>query len=452
MQKKNFAEFLQKIILEPDNPGREFILHGQTYGDIYKTALSIRSLLLNISSDEFVCLCSESKDFILSAIIASIGGAPSIVIPHSFNKRVIKEIKNTIGFNTILTDIPEKIFPGIPVVTPDKLKQTNDNFLTIRDADSIFLKIFTGGSTGKPKMWQKTPRNILAEVNYHAKSFNITKDDIFVSTVPPQHIYGLLHSVLIPYVSSARVIEQVCIFPQEIISAVNNNNTTVLVSIPIHYRVLKGSAFKLSSLKLALSSAGNLDFPDAEHFFNQTGCAVTEIFGSTETGGIATRQNSGKETAWKPLDVIEWKIENDRLRVCSEFISPDLPKDSNGFFITEDRVEKKENNKFIHLGRADGVIKVAGKRVDLKEIETALKKIPGVDDVVVVSITSSGGRKNIVAALVEGKIDQSIVKESAIQMLEPYAVPRIIRIVEKIPVLPTGKYDRVKIQSLIKSS
>lgn len=451
MQKNNFADSLTKIISKPDKPEREFILHGHTYGDIYKSALSIRSLLSNIPAVEFVCLCSESKVFILSAIIASIGGGPSIILPHSFDKRVIKEIKNNIGFNSVLTDMPEKIPSGIPVVVPEKTKKTTGSILAVRDPDSIFLKIFTGGSTGKPKMWQKTPRNIFAEVNYHAKSFNITEDDIFVSTVPPQHIYGLLHSVLIPYISSARVIEQVCIFPQEIITAINNNNATVLVSIPIHYRVLKGSTFKLSSLKHALSSAGNLDFPDAEYFFNQTGCSVTEIFGSTETGGIATRRNSGKETAWKPLDVIEWKIEDDRLSVCSEFISPDLPKDRIGFFITEDRIEKKGNSNFIHLGRADGVIKVAGKRVDLKEIETALKKIPGIDDVVVVSIPASGGRKNIIAALVEGKINQSVVKESALQMLEPYAVPRIIRIVEKIPVLPTGKYDRVEIQSLIKS-
>jgi acyl-coenzyme A synthetase/AMP-(fatty) acid ligase len=257
--------------------------------------------------------------------------------------------------------------------------------------------------------------------------------------------------VLVPFVSYAKVTGETCSYPQEIISSVKENYASVLVSIPLHYRVLKVSSFELPSLRLALSSAGSLEYEDAENFYKQTGIEVAEIFGSTETGGIAIRYNSGKDNPWQPFDNIEWKVVDERLSVHSEFISPELSKDSNGFFLTEDRVEIAENNCFIHLGRADGIVKVAGKRVDLKKIENKLKKINGITDAVVVSLKTTGGRKNIIAALIDGNIDHYAVMKSVKDLVESYELPRIIKIIDKIPVTSTGKYDRQKILAILNS-
>ncbi len=385
--KRNFAEFYKKLLIGPDNPDEEFIISGATFKDIYNLASGIADICINNNAHS-LCLCTENKALITASLLASAGGGPVVVLPHSFNKRIIKEIKSTIDFDLVLTDQPEKISSEFRVVTPDQIQINGKLLLQMRDPDSIFLKLFTGGSTGKPKIWQKTPRNIFSEALYHSNAFNVSRDDIFVSSVPAQHIYGLLYSVLVPFVSSARVSGQTCTFPQEIISSIKNNLASFFVATPMHYRVLKGSSFNLPSLRFALSSGGSLDYADAEYFYKQTGVEIAEIFGSTETGGIAIRYNSGKDKSWKPFDNIEWRIQDEKLSVRSEFISPDLPKDIEGYYITEDRVENSGDNCFTHLGRADGIIKVAGKRVDLREIENKLKQIPGVADVIVISLSS----------------------------------------------------------------
>ena len=453
MSKKSFKEYYEGLLSLADSDN-EFIISGSTYKDVFKTACGLLNYCRN-NNIRTLCLCTDDKACIVASLLASVFGGPLIILPHSFNQNIVDEIQKSLRFDAVLTDSQNKIHGQFKTFFSENIeKKSGPRVLSVdklRDPDSVFLKLFTGGSTGRPKVWNKSPRNMFAEALYHSHSFKISGDDVFVSTVPPQHIYGLLYSVLIPFVSSAKVSRDIHVFPREIISAVNRFCASVLISVPVHYRALSGADFSFDKLKLAVSSGGKIDNVDAECFFDKTGIAVSEIFGSTETGGIAVRKNSGVESPWKPLDIIKWKTDDDgRLCVRSEFISSGMRTDEGGFFATEDRVEKTEGG-FRHLGRADGVVKVAGKRVDLKDIESRLKALPGVRDAFVVSIPAAGGRQNEIAALIEGEIDIKSVRNSAKDILEPQAMPRKIKIVEKIPVLATGKYDREKILSIIKT-
>ncbi len=449
MIENNFISLYEKLLISPDNADKEFIIAGKTYKEVYDLASGIAELCRKTNVNT-LCLCTENKAVIIASLLASINCGPSVLLPHSFDKRTIREMKSAAGFDLVLSDKPEEMPLQLEVVTPDQVGLKGKPLSQLRDPDSVFLKLFTGGSTGKSKIWQKTPRNIFSEALYHSKAFKVLEKDIFISTVPPQHIYGLLYSVIVPFISSAKVIGQTCAFPQEIISSIKVNSGTILVSIPVHYRVLKSSSLNFPSLRLALSSAGSLEYADAEYFFKETGIAIAEIFGSTETGGIAIRYNSGQEKALMPFKNIDWKIQDGKLSVQSDFISPELPRDAEGYYITEDRVENAGENNFMHLGRADGIVKVAGKRVDLKEVENKLKQIIGVADAVVIALPVSGGRKNVIAAIIEGCLDHKTVKKRAKELLEPYALPRKIKILEKLPVTAAGKYDRQKIMSFFK--
>ena len=160
------------------------------------------------------------------------------------------------------------------------------------------------------------------------------------------------------------------------------------------------------SLRLAFSSAAPLDPGDAACFLEKTGVAVTEIYGSTETGGVATRADGGKEGFWTPYACIEWKILSERLCVRSDFISPDLPRDAEGYFITSDRVSQVEGNLFRFLGRADHIVKIAGKRVDLEEIRERIRRIPGVTDAFITVLPPNRTQRAEIAALVEYQIAQ----------------------------------------------
>ncbi|MCG6535407.1 MAG: fatty acid--CoA ligase family protein, partial [Syntrophales bacterium LBB04] len=281
---------------------------------------------------------------------------------------------------------------------------------------------------------------------YLREKFEITSKDLLVSTVPPHHIYGLLFSVLLPFFAHARVMPEIFTFPQEIISTINRHKATVLVSVPIHYRSLKVENLSAPSLKTAFSSSGVLDRSDATYFLRKTGLGITEIYGSTETGGIAARSISEKTESWQPADVVAWRLSGKRLAVRSDFVSPEMEKDADGFFVTGDEVQPDKNGRFILLGRADGIVKVAGKRVDLLEVQNKIQTLPTVRDAVVIALPAKKGREIVIAALVTCDLTEAQLKKMILEKLEPYTMPRRIKIVSSIARTATGKTDfrRVK--------
>jgi acyl-coenzyme A synthetase/AMP-(fatty) acid ligase len=271
-----------------------------------------------------------------------------------------------------------------------------------------------------------------------------------VATVPPYHIYGLLFSILVPLVAHARVMPDIYTFPQEIISTINKHKASVLVSVPIHYRALKVDNLSTPSLKVAFSSSGVLNRPDGLHFLKKTGLGITEIYGSTETGGIAARNISEHTDSWKAFDIVGWKLAGSRLFVKSDFASPEMQRDADGFCLTGDEAREDQDNRFILLGRADGIVKVAGKRVDLLEVQNKIKTLPAVSDAVVVALPTEKGRESIIAAAVVARdLTETHLRKLLMYMLEPYAVPRRVKIVSSIARTATGKIDRRRIEQLL---
>lgn len=443
----NFPEAFKNLINGKNLPEKNFILKGQGYESIYSLAGGIRS---RFPSDSTLCLYTVSKSVIISALLASMAGGPVIIMPYSINEHVLHEVHNSVGFNYLLSDTQQKVPEGFDLITPEECGKNNINLFSPRNPDDIFLKLFTGGSTGRPKVWSKSPGNLLTEAFFLSQFFNISEKDIFASTVPPNHIYGLLFSVLVPFISSAAVLDDIFAYPGEIINAVKNNLATVLISVPMHYRILRGGGFSTPSLRLAFSSGGKLDNDDAGSFFQNTNLKVAEIYGSTETGGIAYRYNSGSGGKWSPFESVKWKIKNERLCVSSDYISQELFRDNDGFYITGDRAEHEDESGFNLLGRADGIVKVGGKRVDINKIQEKLRGMSGINDAVVISMPSDKGRENIIAALYEGSVEEDEVKKRVSKIIEDYELPRKIKRAQKIPSTSTGKYDHQKIEKILK--
>jgi acyl-coenzyme A synthetase/AMP-(fatty) acid ligase len=446
---KNSSDLYQQLFADIKDSTQEFIFSGYTFKQIFELAAGIKNRLSILNNHDNVCLCTENKAFLVASIIASLSGGPSLILPYSSSKMVIQDAQNTIGFKTILTDSTISMDGEFEIITPEMCCERNTGIFPNLDLDAAFLKLFTGGSTGSPKIWSKTPRNIFLESLYHSRKHQITNKDIFLATVPPQHIYGFLFSITVPFISSARVYDRVCTFPHEIINAIKECSPTVLVSIPIHYRSLNSAGINKYSLRFALSSAGMLDQKDGEGFYDRTGVPIFEVYGSTETGGIAYRCRAHSETSWSPFDCLQIKVDDERLCVKSDFNSQELPKDKDGFYRTGDRAIY-DQDKFIMLGRVDGIVKVAGKRVDLNEIQDNLKLIPGISDAYIISLSTNKARENEIGALVVSSIDEQSIRNELSSTLEPYSMPKLIKIVEKMPLTSTGKYDRQAIESMFK--
>ena len=446
-RKEHFINLYKKI-LSPSKAvcQKEFTFSGCSYGDVFELAAGLKKTLARRGEEKILCLCTTNKALTAACILASLSGSCKLVLPYSFSAPAMAEMYEAVRFDFAVTDHPEEMPAGVEIITPLPAAMENINPTETRDPDAPFLQLFTGGSTGKPRGWSKSPRNLLAEAFYLKEKFALSAKDIVISTVPPYHIYGLLFSVLAPFLAHARVLPDIYTFPQEIISTINKYGATVLISVPVHYRALKVDNLSVSSLKRAFSSAGALDRLDAVYFRKSTGLGITEIYGSTETGGIAARSINEQTESWKPADVVSWRISGRRLAVRSPFVSAEMERDSEGYFITGDEARADKDNRFILLSRSDGIVKVAGKRVDLLDVENKIKTLPMVSDAVVLALPTDKGRGNVIAAVVACDLTETHLKKLLMDILEPYAVPRRIKIVSSIVRTATGKIDRRQIE------
>ncbi len=440
--------YLPRLLAGPADPARTFTVGGRSYGAVYAMADDFRRKLPKAGA---ACLLCDDPAVAVAAFLAALSGGVPLVIPYAVSRRAAEDIHREIPLSAVVAEDSELAPAGIPAIVPPSGTVSPASIPAIEPGigpDAPFLHFFTGGSTGRPQMWTKTARNMLAEAQFQAGFHGIGPTDRVLATVPPHHIYGFLFSVLVPFVASASVAPEVFVLPEEIRKAMVGFRPTIYVSVPMHYHILNGGPIPGETLRMAFSSAGRLAPEDADYFHRETGVPLVEVYGSTETGGLAWRCRARGETELTPFEIVDWKIEEERLLVNSPFVGPDAPRDGDGFFRTGDRVRPLPDGRWTLLGRADGIVKVGGKRVDLHRIEEALKGLDGVADAVAISLAAEGGREAEVFALVQGSADSAALRSALAEILEPHAMPRRVRVVDRIPVTPSGKYDRRGIEGM----
>jgi acyl-coenzyme A synthetase/AMP-(fatty) acid ligase len=444
-------ERLDRLLAGPIDPEKPFVIGASTYGALYQLAAHIRTACMADVAP--VCLCAQDKTVVAAALLAALAGGPTLILPYAFDELVLDELQRLTGFRTLVSDISRPLSAGVRCLVPASGQATwrAADAAAPKPLDAPWLRLFTGGSTGAPKMWTKSVRNLLAETMAIITNYEVGGQDRILATVSPNHIYGLLYAVLTPLLASAAVAAQTPSFPGEIEAAGRQTSASILVSVPAHYRALIGHRLVLPALRLAFSSAGMLAEEDANAFSAQTGVAVAEIYGSTETGGIAARARALGEKDFKPYPAIAVRIAGDQLAVRSDYLSSELALESDGYYVMGDRVQAMGNGRFALLGRADGIVKVGGRRVDLESVRQTLKRQPGVRDAVAISLPVGGGRENRIVAVVEADRATLDLGGEALSGLAPYARPRGIKVLPKIPMTAAGKYDRRTIAAMFQS-
>ena len=433
--------------------GQEFVAGGASFAEVHGLAARFCTHFLTLPQELPICLAAEGRDVIAAALLGAAAADRVLALPHSFSARALHHMQEVTGFSHAVTDVDRELAHGVKIITPKDVASLSPTTLrdTAPDSDQELVKLFTGGSTGAAKIWSKSVANIFGEARFMAKEYKINSDDVILATVTPYHIYGLLFSVVIPLVAGGQIVADSPFFPAEIAEQVTTHEVTILASVPAHYRALQGRGLP-ASLRLAFSSAGMLAEEDNRGFCANNRAGIVEIYGSTETGGLAARNRGVGEAFFSPLQPVEWKIVDERLFVRSPFLSPEVLQEEDGWFLSGDRVKAEADATFSLHGRADAITKVAGERVDLDEIRDLLQQQKGVAECVVIPLPDEGGRGNRIAALIRSdveELDLLPIKLVLSVSLEPAAMPKIIRCTSHIPVRPNGKYDRDAIIKLL---
>ncbi|HWX10854.1 MAG TPA: AMP-binding protein, partial [Trinickia sp.] len=262
------------------------------------------------------------------------------------------------------------------------------------------LTLFTSGSSGTPKPIRKTLAQFNAEVNTLEKQWGaLVAEATMFASVPHHHIYGLLFRVLWPLAAGRAFDRALSIEPQQLQARIAQCGAAVIVSTPAQlsrWPALPGFA-GLTPVPLAFfSSGGPLAADAAAEYAAAFGVAPLEIYGSTETGGIAWRRQS-ESAAWQPVRGIEVRRDADG---ALNVRSPHLGHDD--WHRTDDTIAFDADGRFRLQGRLDRVIKLDGKRASLPELEARLALHPYVAQAAVVPLDgASRERVGAVVALSE---------------------------------------------------
>jgi len=220
-----------------------------------------------------------------------------------------------------------------------------------------------------------------------------------------------------------------------------------LVSVPAHLHALATlPPGALPPLARIFSSGAPLDPRTAAAVTALAGLPVTEVLGSSETGGIAWRQ-SGGDPIWEVFPgVTVAQDEDGAMLLRSPFLADANPDEP---YRGADRIRVRDDGRFELLGRADGVVKIGGSRVAVAEIERLLREIPGVADAAVVSVDTPPPRRHeLWAAVVAPALSVAALRAALLRRVEPIALPRRFRLVAALPREDNGKLTRARLLAL----
>jgi acyl-CoA synthetase (AMP-forming)/AMP-acid ligase II len=303
----------------------------------------------------------------------------------------------------------------------------------------------TSGTTGASEIWPKTAHQLLAEVAVLARTFRLPDAPRSIITVPPTHLYGLLFGVLLPLATGGAFLRETPLLPEAVAARVREFDAAVLVSVPVHLRTAQAiEPGALASLVQVFSSTAPLHEVTAVNFTNRHGLAINEIFGSTETGGIAWRARA-RDARWRPLDGVRIGVdETGRMAVESPF----GPPTAGGPFVTADRIELDADGSFVHQGRNDGVVKVGGLRVSLPSMEDWLLQYPGVVDCVVVAVPELARGSRVLAVVVAPTLTESQLREAMSANFDPTTLPKRFLFLDRLPREANGKLQNSRVLRL----
>ncbi len=330
-----------------------------------------------------------------------------------------------------------------------KIKEfnTGNNTKTIFDEKDFSMIFFTSGSTGNPVGALKTKKHLEEEVKVLTKLFENKNINKVVLTVPFVHIYGMLFGLLYPLLNNIDIVLKEHFLPNDLLNLIDDNS--LVVTTPLYIKALnKISSQKDLSKAIFVSSTAPLDALNAKEFKEKFNTDIMQIFGSTETGGIAYKLNNAN--LWTPMPEVKIETnENNELKVISPFVSTTLYenefKDINGIMQTFDYIEK-ENEKFKLVGRSSQILKIAGKRYSTIQIENILEEVEEINKALVfVSSNEDSLREEKLDITIESSKEFSSkeIKKILQNRLSNLKFSLSLKYVDKIPTSSVGKKLRV---------
>lgn len=320
---------------------------------------------------------------------------------------------------------------------------------------STKVHLFTSGSTGARTQHTRTVQSLLLEVDILESLFgkDLGERDVLASVLP-HHIYGLLFAVLWPLRCGRPIYIERIFFPDNLFDV---PHSSLLISTPAQLKKLVNevpATVLQNKIAAIFSSGGNLPRPLAATIEGLFNYSAIEIFGSTESGGVAWRRGDSRWTRLPQVQLAKSKA--GLLLVQSPLTSSNTEHHEIGgqeWLLMHDRVELWEDGSFEHLGRGDRLIKIAEQKVSLIEVEMVLRSHPLVADCRVIPQGIKGTTRLIAVVECHKQNEELLIQELkslSREKLPPLARPRVFKLVSELPRDEQGKCTELLIHQFVR--
>jgi long-chain acyl-CoA synthetase len=311
--------------------------------------------------------------------------------------------------------------------------------------DECLVKM-TSGSSGTPKGLAFTHAQMAADGRQVCRSMGIGPRDANLAAIPLGYSYGLGSLVVPLLLQGTRVICASSALPHSLAADASRHRPTVFPAVPPILGALAASDIArapLASLRLVVSAGSPIAPGVALSFCERFGVRVRGFYGTSETGGISFDRTGdatleGRSVGRPLLGVRILPGRAGRFKVRSPAVR------GAGSFSPADRARLNARGEVVLLGRSDRAVKVAGRRVDLSEVEAALRLVPGVRDAF-----AHMGPGAVLAAAVVTDLAPAEVRRLLRPRVASWKVPARLVALAAFPSTARGKTDARRLRQLL---
>jgi len=297
--------------------------------------------------------------------------------------------------------------------------------------------VFTSGSTGDPVPYRKTWGSLVrvAAAEIEILRLRARPGMALIGTVPPQHVFGLEASVLVPMQGGLAVHARRPFYPADIRAELTAlPRPRALVTTPVHLRALLAEQDELPPADFLLCATAPLSPQLAAQAEARFGAPLHEIYGCTESGGIASRRTV-ESNEWRAMKRVALRTDGTGTWVKGGHVEADV--------LLADVIELRGRGRFLLHGRTADLVNIAGKRTSLAHLNYHLNSIPGVrDGTFVVPDQGSEAVTRLSAYVVAPGLTRASLLAALRQRIDAAFLPRPLHFVEALPRNETGKLPR----------
>lgn len=421
--------------------------HGsKTYAELIQQVIVVAEQLKQQPEQQWVLWSTQSYDFLLS-LLALLISQKTIILPPNLTQQQLEQLQQQ---GARLFDLSALNVDH--VLSDDEIEWHHRHVNWIELSQRASIIFFTSGSTGEAKQIARSLQQLLFEVETLTQTFDLPQKAVYLTTVSHQHIYGLLFKVLLPIYQGSAFYDEQLAYPEHVLaeaSRLSDAHSIILIASPAFLKRWPEST-SAQPIQRIFSSGGVL--PALVHTLIDQ--PIVEVLGSTETGGMAYRQQG--DQIWQVFDDVQFEIENTALKI----------KSRHAYWVdwiyTGDSAEQLAHG-FLLGERLDRIVKLEEKRISLDAIEHTLKQLDMMSDAHVLLLVSASGRQNLacVCVLTETMQEQlkkdgkkvivQHIKTQLVGKIESIALPRQWRFVSQLPSNSQAKLNKQEIRALFMS-